>query len=254
MGFDSIRNLHFLHTRGTGFSWPEIRRAAAIIRAEVIAIDSVYKFMPDDENASDVWKTIMLEIDTLAEATGALIILCHHDGKGHAGERSIVDRGSGSGVLGRAYDSAIALAPHATDPEAIIAEVVARNYPQPETRVLKWNGGSLIVNNEIGAIIETAGSRANRISKTPPLEDYFPAVVECVDGGAIPRGVLEERLKQATRLGDSKILKLINLALHAGEIAKTPRLREKDGRVLYGTPSEVASIANQTNLDETGAK
>jgi len=79
-------------------------------------------------NAAKDAKTIYNAFDTLAEESSAAIAYTHHDSKGAAGDRSVIDRGSGSGVLARDYDAAIVLTGHASVLDSIVVETVLRNY------------------------------------------------------------------------------------------------------------------------------
>ncbi len=253
-GCDCLDNLFFLHTRGTGASWPDITEAALRVEAEVVLVDSIYKFQSGTENESDAWKELCFQMDVLCETTGALLAYSHHDTKGTTADKAVVDRGSGSGVAGRDYDACIALSAHRELPETVVAEFVARNYAAPDTRSLTWRGGCFEVAADASNVIATSHSRMQAMTRTPPLEKYYQRVIDSVEGGLIPRGILEERVKAATGLGRNRILTLINNALHEGLIARTGRIKERNGTVLYGTPTEVGLTENQTNQKNGGAE
>lgn len=77
----------------------------------VIIIDPIYKVMAgyDENSAGDVGE-VMNAIDAIILETGAAVIYVHHHAKGLAGSKSVIDRGSGSGVFARDYDLQIDIA------------------------------------------------------------------------------------------------------------------------------------------------
>jgi hypothetical protein len=84
-------------------------------------------------------KRPLLAFDRICELSGAAIIYTHHNPKGLTGDRKLVDRGSGSSVLSRDYDSMISLSPHAQD-GLIVLDVLTRNYPAPQPLSLVRDG------------------------------------------------------------------------------------------------------------------
>jgi RecA-family ATPase len=103
-------------------------------KPEVIFFDPLYKLNEGVENAAEDMRTILAAFDMVAEETGAAIVYVHHDTKGNPGDRDIRDRGAGSNVLGRDYDACMTLTSHAQEDEAIVVDVLLRNYkPQPGT-------------------------------------------------------------------------------------------------------------------------
>ncbi len=246
-GVGDLSRLCFFHTRGTDASWADIHEAAERTQAEVICIDSIYKFLEADENSTETWTAACREMDVLAEKTGALVAYTHHDVKGTTAGKSVVDRGSGSGVAGRDYDACIALSAHKTDEYGIVAEFVARNYAPPETRSLVWNDGLFELAPDLPIEIETNASKLAKVTKSPPLEQYYPSLLKAVESAPLPRGVLEERLRTSTGLAEKKVRTLITNAVHEGIISKSGRIKQPGGAVLYGLPQSVEAIESCRN-------
>lgn len=72
-----------------------------------IIIDPIYKIQAGDENAAGDLSRFTNELDRIANETAASVIFCHHQSKGYQGNKSSIDRMSGSGVLARDPDAII---------------------------------------------------------------------------------------------------------------------------------------------------
>lgn len=107
---------------------------------DVIFIDPLYKVHSGDENKADDMKRPLLAFDRLCEASGAAVVYTHHNPKGLSGDRKLVDRGSGSGVLSRDYDAMISLSPHVQQ-DLLVLDVLNRHYPSPHPVSLMRNAG-----------------------------------------------------------------------------------------------------------------
>jgi hypothetical protein len=77
--------------------------------------------------------------------SGAAVIYTHHNQKGLSGDRKLVDRGSGSGILSRDYDTMISLSPHVQE-KLIVVETLTRNYPSPPPLSVMQDGTFRIMN------------------------------------------------------------------------------------------------------------
>lgn len=79
---------------------------ATLAKDDYIAVilDPIYKVMQGDESSSEAVSKLCSALDRIA-ATGTAIIYCHHHTKGTQGQKSAIDRGSGSGVFGRDADA-----------------------------------------------------------------------------------------------------------------------------------------------------
>ncbi len=82
----------------------------------LVIIDSIYSIETGDENSAGDMRQMMQQLGGIASA-GSAIAFAHHHAKGGAGSRSVIDRGSGSGVFGRFVDAMVDLTPTAPDDE-----------------------------------------------------------------------------------------------------------------------------------------
>lgn len=127
-----------INARGLNLTIPQIQKEAMSIRPEVIIIDPLYKLLNGDENSAEDMKPLFAAFDKLAEETGAAVVYVHHDKKGSSGDLDIRDRGAGSGILARDYDTCITLTPHVSDPDIIVVELLLRNYAPQKPQSIKW--------------------------------------------------------------------------------------------------------------------
>lgn len=72
-------------------------------------VDPIYKINAGDENAAKDVNELLREFDRLCAQTNANLVYAHHHAKGSQYGKRALDRGSGSGVIGRDADAAIDL-------------------------------------------------------------------------------------------------------------------------------------------------
>lgn len=70
-------------------------------------VDPIYKINAGDENAAKDINDLLREFDRLCSQTNANLVYAHHHAKGSQYGKRALDRGSGSGVIGRDADAAI---------------------------------------------------------------------------------------------------------------------------------------------------
>lgn len=114
-GREGIRNLSVWNLRGQVVSAKTIvdtiirRHKASANPADLYIFDPIYKLNLGDENAAKDTNELMREFDRLCTQTGANMAYAHHHAKGSQFGKRALDRGSGSGVIGRDADAAIDL-------------------------------------------------------------------------------------------------------------------------------------------------
>ena len=74
-----------------------------------IILDPLYKIGIGDENSASDTARFCAALDEIAERTGASVIFVHHFAKGQAGQKSTIDRASGSGALARDPDAIVTI-------------------------------------------------------------------------------------------------------------------------------------------------
>lgn len=93
----------------------------------VVVIDPAYMIQDGDENNAKDIREFFAELDRLCVRLGCTVVISHHHSKGAQGLKSSIDRGSGSGVFGRAPDAVVDLTELMLEPGTLAAarEVVS---------------------------------------------------------------------------------------------------------------------------------
>ena len=72
-----------------------------------VVIDPIYKVLTGDENTASEMAHFCNQFDRICDETGCSVIYCHHHSKGSQGQKSMLDRSSGSGVFARDPDAVL---------------------------------------------------------------------------------------------------------------------------------------------------
>lgn len=146
MGIDiesTAKNFDVLSLRGQLSDIGSVKRKLVKLTKErsykLIALDAFYRLLPEgtSENDNAQMTAIYNALDSIAEETGAAIVLNHHASKGNQSEKAITDVGSGAGAISRAADSHVILRPHELEGCAVM-EAVCRSWSPPPPLTLKW--------------------------------------------------------------------------------------------------------------------
>ena len=101
-------NIDIVHLRGRIETMdklvPQIVRTLKTNRYIAVILDPIYKLGIGDENAAEAVIRFTNAIDRIANA-GASVIYAHHHSKGKQGDKTSMDRASGSGVFARDADA-----------------------------------------------------------------------------------------------------------------------------------------------------
>jgi hypothetical protein len=113
----------------------------------LIVIDPIYKVLGerDENNAGDI-NSLMNELDKIAVASNAAIVVGHHFSKGNQAGKESMDRISGSGVFGRSPDAIVIITKHEQQ-DVYTVETTLRNHKSLEPFCVEWNY-PLMVRNE----------------------------------------------------------------------------------------------------------
>ena len=152
----------------------DLRNRIEDFRAEVVLFDPLYKLHDGDENKAQDIKPILTMFDQLAEGTGVTVIYSHHDSKGSVSERQTIDRGAGSNVLARDFDTAFYLAEHKTE-GLQVAQTITRAYPPQDAVSLFWSDGAFQVSREAPAL--RPRKQSSRIGPERTKQDALDVVM-----------------------------------------------------------------------------
>ncbi len=209
-----LQPLIVLHGRGRDSAavLREVETTAIRIGAGVVAIDPVFRLSPNgDENASTDAKGIVAALDRLAESTGAAVCYCHHTTKGAAGDRAAIDRGAGSGVLARAFDACLSLIPHKSEPGALVAEYVLRNYAPRTPFAIRWVEGRFVLATDIEATGETSASRRAATMRGPDADTLTDRALALLNGKVWPLARYKAVVASKLGLGEKRTRDLLEL-------------------------------------------
>lgn len=188
-------------------------------KPDVVVVDPFYKLIAGDESKSEDVKPILKFFDSLAERTGASIIYVHHDRKGISGDQQLTDRGSGTGILGRDYDSAIYLAPHKDERDTLVVEFITRNYAPVEPITIQWWDAHFQRSDA------SAEKKTSRNSLNGPKKDIDHWVT-------LARGIVREKVRKGiTELGMASF----NAMLEDADIRNRRLAAIKEHLILEGT-------------------
>ena len=84
---------------------PKLIRRASKKNFTAIIIDPIYKVITGDENSADQMSLFCNQFDKICTELNCAVIYCHHHSKGKQGQKSSMDRASGSGVFARDPDA-----------------------------------------------------------------------------------------------------------------------------------------------------
>jgi hypothetical protein len=227
--------LYILNGRGLGLAGAvgieRIKTDIQDFHPELVVFDPLYKIATGVENAAEDMKAVMACFDMLAEETGAAVAYVHHDPKGSPGDRNLQDRGAGSNVLGRDYDAALALTQHAKEQEAIVIEILQRNYPPIKPFSIVWtNEGEDYCFRRADNI--SPEKKTSRTKQAPPnISTYYPAAAEILGSEEMEIKMFKSIFKQKTALSDKRISDFMLWAQNP----KEPRFltNEKYGRGIH---------------------
>ncbi|WP_165043054.1 AAA family ATPase [Adlercreutzia sp. ZJ138] len=73
----------------------------------MVVIDPAYMVQDGDENNARDIREFFAKLDEICVNLGCTVVISHHHSKGAQGLKSAIDRGSGSGVFGRAPDAVL---------------------------------------------------------------------------------------------------------------------------------------------------
>lgn len=112
---DGVENVSIWNLRGSSVTTKSMvdsiikRHKSMANPPDFYIVDPIYKIQAGDENAAKDVNEMLREFDRLCKETGANLVYAHHHAKGSQYGKRALDRGSGSGVIGRDADAAIDL-------------------------------------------------------------------------------------------------------------------------------------------------
>lgn len=164
---EDLNNLIVVNGRGHPKPLVLLKEAISLYKPDLVIVDPLYKLIEGDENKIEEMKPIFKAFDTLCEETGTCLLYLHHDKKGLTGKEDVTDRGAGSGITARDYDTGIVLSKHDSESDSLVLEFEFRNNPPKENMTIEYLNGSFVVSDSL-PLKRTQNSRVSAI-KLPQL-------------------------------------------------------------------------------------
>jgi hypothetical protein len=115
----------------------------------LIVIDPIYKVLGErDENSAGDINSLMNELDKIAVASNAAIVVGHHFSKGNQAGKESMDRISGSGVFGRSPDAIVIITKHEQQ-DVYTVETTLRNHKSLEPFCVEWTHPLMVRNTSL---------------------------------------------------------------------------------------------------------
>lgn len=115
----------------------------------LIVIDPIYKVLGErDENSAGDINSLMNELDKIAVASNAAIVVGHHFSKGNQAGKESMDRISGSGVFGRSPDAIVIITKHEQQ-DVYTVETTLRNHKSLEPFCVEWSHPLMVRNTSL---------------------------------------------------------------------------------------------------------
>ena len=240
---DIASRLYFVNGRGRMSQTAQetlarIAQQALKIGAELIVLDPFYKLMDGDENDAQEVGLVLKMLDRMMERTGAAILYVNHTGKGHAGDRSPIDRAVGSGKHGRDLDGQICLTPHRDyDNEAplLVVEVTGRHNAPTQSFSVTFTDYKFARSDAIPVV---------RTSKNGPRGSGFAA--RLTDEAAMEKMMhwdvestttFKQKMREELHLTRAQADAMVDRLLKCGKL-KRERTDGKNGMTLIGLPEK----------------
>lgn len=182
-----MENFHIVNARGQRVT--NMRKAiinkADQIQADVVIIDPLYSIIDGSENDAEVMNDLMMFFDTIMEEVGCALVYSHHDAKGKPGDRDTRDRGSGSNTGVRAVDTVMTLTHHAEVENAIVVDILNRNYKSPDAFTAVFENCVLERTSHPPIAETTSSARRKKAGDRDHVEDRHQVEKLLMDTGPI---------------------------------------------------------------------
>lgn len=222
----------------SGAMFTEIVKRVEKGAIQIFAADPVYKLIPGDESDQREVKSLLRMLDGIANA-GCAVVYSHHTTKGISGDKQVIDRAAGSGVLARDFDWMASIAHHQTHREtgSLVVEQIARSYPPRDAFCIRWEDSGCFVMDDREPIVLTTWN-ADRTGKAGPVRTAEDALEVITQSGATYAGLFHDALRKrgfterGARTATEQLLSDGRLARHSfGYPRKT----------IIGTPTQIAA-------------
>jgi hypothetical protein len=223
-----------------------IPRLAALHGVEFVVLDCLYRLLPPgaDENLARDLGPVMGRLLRMAEETAAAFWVVHHDPKtATTGDRRLQDRGAGSSVASRANDFRVVLTRSRDDADAIVVEVLPRNFPAFTPFCIRFENGGFVDAGDVAPIAQTASDRAREAARVnrEPLESKTDEVLALLAPGPMDGARFRAKVQRIAGT-QARMRELVSILEGAGTISAFRERGRGVNRVTYGTPEQIRRL------------
>lgn len=226
MYFHNLRDGNTIDVKGLR----QYLRGCREVPLTVVIVDALYRALPDDYLETDPGKMreVYSILDDCAAETGAAVVVIHHTSKGSQAEKSVTDRGSGSGVLSRVVDAHLTLTPLA-DGKSAVLEAALRTWPELAPVGLRWDGVCWHADSSLDVRKVKVGKTRGDVAQLARDADAQEKVLTALVGKSLTiRG-----LTAATGMSTERVGRAVNALIAAGRLQRREEAHGTRFVVLY---------------------
>jgi RecA-family ATPase len=205
-GISDLSNIDVWNLRGHRLGMnqvvPEIVARALACGAVLIVIDPIYKALNGrKENEAEGINDMCMDLEQIAEQTGAAVVYVAHFSKGNQSQKSAIDRISGSGVWARDADVMLTLTEHEDD-WCYVIDFTLRNVPPQASVVIEYKHPAFCSTDKDPTRLRLPNANASKQKaqgKREPTEAEFMSLLPVMDKKKKPIALLvsSEQLRAA---------------------------------------------------------
>lgn len=224
-----VRNFDYLGLRGhagdlTSLA-PKLAEYCQGSSYAMIVLDPLYKCLGGrDENSAGDMADLMNVLDRISTKTGAAIVFGHHFSKGNQSKKDMIDRGSGSGVMGRDPDTIITMTAHQED-DAFAVELKLRNFPPQPGFVVKRHHPLMVRDSALRPQDLRSQNGTGRPQTVPDAE-----VLALLDGQPLSKAEWKRRAEEELEMPKSSFYRRLEELLSDGAIVLDGSLYRRTGQ------------------------
>ena len=231
---DVAGRLDFLHLRGRGVDIKNLNELPLSGYGVVIA-DPIYKLFSEktDENSAGDWADFLRTIDEIIQTHKCSVILVHHDPK--AKNPDLVNRGAGSGVLGRDADAGVLLDAHADNSDALVISSYARRFPSTEPFVVRWSDGVFDLAPDLRAVADSPFQKKQKERRGADDDDVVQQLLPTLKTSIAVDRLLSD-IHDKYHLSEKRARRVVNLLIAECDFVRTHASKGRPAMLL--PPSE----------------
>ena len=251
-----LENLFIVNARGHLRNFEDleifIKEVIDEVKPSFIILDPLYKLIDGDESKSEDVKPLLRFFDFLAEYSKAAVLYVHHDKKGFSSDHMTIDRGAGTGTLGRDIDCGIYLTPQDGNDSALVVEFKTRNHADRPMITVEWEDyrfkNSALIPNKIS---KNSSGKA-KATLDQKIEAVLAMIKKQISSGTTEMGVgLFNTLARESGVPRDDLTSVKDRLIDLGAIEFSPGKATKGGssKTVFLTYREDLPLVGETEYE-----